>query len=204
MLCPLAYTAAARPIESCGEITLKDLPMSKINGSERYDGVARSLHWLTVVLLVTQFAIAWSMPDIHRGTGPLGLIAWHLSVGITILAVVLIRAVWRLTHAEPPAPATLSVPMQAVSRITHISLYALLVALPLLGWANASARGWSVRLFGAIPLPALTPTGSPLGLSLGDVHQTVAIVLLAVVGLHILGALYHLLVVRDRTVQRMV
>lgn len=178
--------------------------MPNVPVSERYDGVARLLHWLTVALIVTQFAIAWTMPDIHRGTVPTGLIAWHLSVGVTILAVVLVRVVWRATHYEPPAPITLSPTMQAVSRVTHILLYAPLVALPLLGWANASARGWSVKLFGAFPLPPLTSTGSPLGRSLGDVHQTVAIVLLAVIGLHVLGALYHLLIVRDRTVHRMI
>lgn len=82
--------------------------MPNVPGSERYDGVARLLHWLTVALIVTQFAIAWTMPDIHRGTVPTGLIAWHLSVGVTILAVVLVRVVWRATHYEPSAPITLS------------------------------------------------------------------------------------------------
>lgn len=84
-----------------------------------------------------------------------------------------------------------------------MTLYGLLVALPLLGWANASARGWSVRLFGVLPLPALAAKGSALGHSLGDVHQTVAWVLLAIIGLHVLGALYHLIIVRDHTVARM-
>lgn len=169
----------------------------------RYDPVARLLHWLTVLLIAAQFAVAWTMPDVHHGTRPTGLIAWHLSIGITIVAVILIRAGWRLTHREPLAPASLSPVLQLVSRLTHGTLYALLVALPLLGWANASARGWSVKLFGVLPLPALSLTGSPQGMALGDVHQTVALVLLGVIGLHVLGALYHLLIIRDRTVQRM-
>ena len=178
--------------------------MSEDFRPERYDGVARFLHWLTVLLLVTQFAIAWTMPEIGRGTRPIGLIAWHLSVGTAILAVILIRAMWRLTHREPPAPTTLSPTLQFISRATHVALYALLLALPLLGWANASARGWEVELFGLIKLPAMVSLGSPVGRALGDVHQTVALVLLAVVALHVLGALYHSLVVKDRTMQRMV
>jgi cytochrome b561 len=183
--------------------TKKDFSMRDEAGVERYDGVARFLHWLTVVLIIAQFAVAWTMPDIHRGTPPLGLIAWHLSIGTTILAVVLVRAGWRLTHPAPLAPSTLSPLLQNVSRVTHVTLYGLLVALPLLGWANASARGWSVRLFGVLPLPALAAKGSALGHSLGDVHQTVAWVLLAIIGLHVLGALYHLIIVRDHTVARM-
>ena len=177
--------------------------MQDAGDNGRYDGVARSLHWLTVVLVVVQFAIAWTMPDIHRGTAPVGLIAWHLSIGTAILAVMLFRAVWRLTHREPAPPSSLAPALQVISRVTHVALYGLLVALPLLGWANASARGWAVKLFGVIPLPPLAAKGSPVGQSLGDVHQTVAIVLLVVVGLHVLGALYHLIIVRDRTVQRM-
>ncbi|MBP2278333.1 cytochrome b [Sphingomonas sp. PL20] len=168
-----------------------------------YDGVAKLLHWTIVILVVAQFAIAWSMPDIHRGIEPVGLIAWHLSVGMAILAVMLVRAGWRLTHPAPTPPISLSSAMQAVSRATHSALYALLVALPLLGWANASARGWRVTLFGVIPLPPLSAAGSPLGMTLGDVHQTVAIVLLVAIGLHVLGAVYHLVIVKDRTVQRM-
>ncbi|WP_242184667.1 cytochrome b/b6 domain-containing protein [Sphingomonas sp. CARO-RG-8B-R24-01] len=165
--------------------------------------MARLLHWIVVMLLIVQFTIAWSMPDIHGGMRPVGLIGWHLSFGAAILAVMLLRLVWRLTHREPAAPDTLSVPLKRLSRGTHVLLYTLLLALPFLGWANASARGWPVRLFGAIPLPPLSTTGSRLGLWLGDVHGTVAIVLLAVIALHVAGAMYHLLIVRDRTVQRM-
>ena len=177
---------------------MRDLPHV-----ERYDIVARSFHWLTVLLIVIQFAVAWTMPDIHRGTLPTGLIAWHLSIGTAILAVVLARGAWRLTHREPPPPQSLPPLMQGVSRVTHVALYALLVALPLLGWANASARGWAVTLFGVVPLPPLFAKGSHVGMASGDIHQTVALVLLAVVGLHVLGALYHLVVARDGTVQRM-
>jgi len=78
-----------------------------------------------------------------------------------------------------------------------------LIVLPLLGWANASARGWAVKLFGIVPLPPLMPKGSALGHSLGDVHSTLATALLAIVALHLAGALYHAVVLKDRTLQRM-
>jgi cytochrome b561 len=178
--------------------------MAVLPDAERYDGLARTLHWLTVCLIVAQFGIAWTMPDIHRGTQPVGLIAWHLSLGIAILVVTLLRGGWRLAHGAPPPPATLAPALKAVSRVTHFALYALLLALPLLGWANASSRGWPVTLFWVVPLPPLAPKGSALGHSLGDIHQLAAWVLLGVIALHVLGALYHLFVVRDRTVARMV
>ena len=168
-----------------------------------YPAALRVLHWLVVGLVVTQFGIAWTMPDIHRGTPPLGLVGWHLSVGLVILALMLVRLAVRLTHGVPPAPEDLPTALRLLSRATHYLLYALLLVIPFLGWANASARGWAIKLFGAIPIPHLLPPGSSLGRSLGDVHATLATVLLAVIALHVCGALFHALILRDGTVRRM-
>jgi len=177
--------------------------MTVIDDRTDYTGIAKLLHWLILTLLVVQFAIAWTMPDIGRGSVPTGLIGWHLSVGVAILAVMIVRVAWRLTHPAPPAPADLPPVLATLSRVTHYLLYAVLIVLPMLGWANASARGWAVKLFGVIPLPALLAKGSALGHSLGDIHATLAIVLLAIVALHVAGALYHAVILKDRTVQRM-
>jgi cytochrome b561 len=168
-----------------------------------YNGVAKALHWLVLVLLVVQFAVAWTMPDITRDTKPIGLIAWHLSIGVFILLVMIIRLAWRMVSAVPPPPDDLPALLRVLSRATHGLLYALLIVLPVLGWINASSRGWAVQLFGIIPMPALVPSGSAWGLQMGDVHMAVALVLLGVAGLHILGALYHQFVLRDALLNRM-
>lgn len=177
--------------------------MDKVLRTQRYTTVARSLHWLIVGLIVVQFCVAWTMPDIEHGTQPVGLIVWHLSVGATILAVMLLRLFWRLTHAPPP-PADLPQSLQLVSRFTHYLLYILLIALPFGGWANASARGWPVKLFGVLPLPAIAPQGSAWGMAAGDIHMTAATGLLVVIALHIAGSIYHALFLKDDTVQRMI
>ena len=114
-----------------------------------------------------------------------------------------VRLAWRLTHPVPPVPADLSPALATLSRATHNLLYAVLIVLPLLGWANASSRGWAVKLFGVAPLPSLVAKGSLLGHSLGDVHATLATALLAIVALHVSGAFYHAVVLKDRTLQRM-
>jgi cytochrome b561 len=170
---------------------------------DSYDRVAKAFHWTIVALVITQFAIAWTMPDIFRGTKPIDLIAWHLSVGAAILFIALVRLAWRLTHPAPLPPSDLAPLLQTVSRTTHFLLYALLIVLPLMGWANASARGWSVRLFGAVPLPSLVAKDSPLGRQMGNIHGMTAIIFLVVIRLHVAGALYHAIILRDRTLQRM-
>lgn len=177
--------------------------MAKVQHSTRpaYDAVARTLHWLTVLLIAMQFVIGWTMPDIHKGTQPVGLIAWHLGVGSALIAVMVIRLVWRLTHW--PAPDELPPLLSVVSRITHFLLYAALVMVPLLGWINASSRGWTVRLLGLVPYPALSETGSSFGHEMGDVHGVLAWVLFALIALHVAAALFHRFVLKDHVLQRM-
>ncbi|NTX27447.1 cytochrome b [Burkholderia pyrrocinia] len=167
----------------------------------RYDAVARFLHWLIVALVVAQYAIGWTMPDVHRDTQPIGLIAAHLIVGTALLAAMAGRVLWRATH-RPPA-SDLSPAMRALSGVTHFALYALLIAVPLLGWINASSRAWAVTLVGVIPLPALSAAGSGFGHAMGDVHGILAWVLFAGICLHVAAALAHRFVLRDRIVQRM-
>lgn len=167
----------------------------------RYDGVARFLHWLIVALVVAQFILGWTMPDVHRDTKPVGLIAGHLLVGTSLLAAMVCRVLWRLTH-RPPA-IEIARPLRIVSALTQFGLYALLIVVPLLGWINASSRGWNVTLLRAISLPALAPQGSSLGHQMGDVHGVLAWVLFALICLHVAGALTHRFVFRDQVAQRM-
>jgi cytochrome b561 len=167
-----------------------------------YNNTAKALHWLIVVLLVAQFAVAWTMPDVHRDTKPIGLIAWHLSIGALILLLMAVRLGWRAVSVVPPAPADLPLLLRLLSRVTHCLLYAILIVLPVLGWINANARGWTVWFLGVIPLPALVSAGSSWGGEMGDVHMIVAWVLLGVAGLHVLGALYHQFVLRDGLLSR--
>nr|WP_175799988.1 cytochrome b/b6 domain-containing protein [Burkholderia anthina] len=167
----------------------------------RYDAVARLLHWLIVTLIVAQFAIGWTMPDVHRDTQPVGLIAAHLIVGAALLAAMAARVLWRATHRPPPDD--LSPVMRTLSGATHVALYVLLVAVPLLGWINASSRAWSVTLLGIVPLPALSAAGSGFGHAMGDVHGILAWVLFGGICLHVAAALTHRFVLRDGVMQRM-
>jgi cytochrome b561 len=175
----------------------------KSTADPRYDGVAKLLHWLIVVLITAQFLLGWLMPGVHKGTQPVGLISWHLSVGTAIVFVMVVRLLWRLTHPAPPPPATLPGWMQSASSLTHGLLYLVLLVLPLLGWVSASQRGWPVKLFGAIDLPPLSATGSKFGHQVGDLHSPTAWVLLALIGLHVAAAMFHHFVLRDNLLQRM-
>jgi cytochrome b561 len=175
--------------------------VEKVGGS--YSGAAKGLHWLIVALLVGQFIFAWTMPHIGRDTPVTTLISLHFTFGIIILAVVVVRLAVRAMHGEP-VPEDGLPPWQVQSaRVMHWLLYLLLFAIPILGWLNASWRGMPIVMFG-LELPTLLAKRAPGWGWTGDVHIFIANwVLLVLVGLHVLAALYHYFIRRDRVLQRM-
>ncbi len=167
-----------------------------------YNPVARLLHWGLFLLIAAEFAVAWLMPDIHRDTRPEGLVALHIGLGTLILSLMVLRLVWRVVGGAAPVPAGHGW-QRSAARGVHDLLYLGFLVLPLLGWANASARGWTVHWAGLATLPALAAQGAAWAREAGDVHQVVAYGLLGLIGLHILAALQHQILLRDGLLHRM-
>jgi len=177
--------------------------MTNTQTAAGYTGTAKLLHWLILTLLVVQFVLAWTMPHMRRDTQPDTLINLHFSFGVLVLAVAVVRLAWRAMHGEP-APEDGLPPWQLQSaRAVHWLLYGLLFVLPILGWINASWRGFPLIMFG-VELPALVAKRAAGWGWTGDVHSLLAnYLLLVLVGLHVAAALYHYFIRRDRVLQRM-
>lgn len=174
------------------------------NQTERtYGWVAITLHWLVFALVAAQMLIGWFMPDIRRNTPQVGLVDWHLSVGAALMLLVIIRLVWRVMRPTP-LTTTLAGWERVTAKLTHELMYLLLLVIPVLGWAAAGFFGFKITLFGFIPLPAIADNTMQWAHEAGDVHAVLTYVLLALVGLHVLGALWHYFVRRDLILQRMI
>lgn len=173
------------------------------SGPRSYDGVYKTLHWAVVALVAIQYFTKLMPPNPSAGLSQHALNAWHLSVGPTILLLMLLRFGWRLTHRPPPPPADLAPALRVLSRATHWAFYALLIAVPVLGWISASGFGARPWLLGLVPLPPLAAQSKSLGEFVGGVHGVLAFVLLGVIALHVGGALHHALLRRDGVLQRM-
>lgn len=179
------------------------VPSDAANLERPYDGVARAFHWVVVLLVAAQFTTKLILPFVLPKSAEDGINAWHLSIGSTILLVMVLRLLWRLTHRPPPPPTDLPPALQFVSRANHWLFYILLIALPLGGWISANAFGATVYLAGLVPLPALVAQNKEFAEQVGDLHGAGALLLLALIALHICGALYHAYVKRDGVARRM-
>ncbi len=168
----------------------------------QYGTTAKVFHWLIVALLVVQYLIGWLMPDIHRGMTPGVPMTLHISFGILILILIVLRFAWRLSH--PVAPESSLPPWQRLSsEAVHWLLYLLVLATTLTGWLFASFRGWSVSFFYLFPLPMLASDNAAAGRAIDGWHQAAEWTLLVLVGLHVLAALVHKFIYRDRVMERM-
>jgi cytochrome b561 len=168
----------------------------------QYGTTAKVFHWLIVALLLVQYLIGWLMPDIHKGMQPGAAMTFHVSVGLLILTLIVLRFAWRLTH--PVAPESSLAPWQRLSSgAVHWLLYALVLATTFTGWLFASYRGWSMSFFYLAPMPMLASENAAAGKAIDGFHQAMEWTLLALVAIHVVAALAHLFIYRDRIMQRM-
>jgi cytochrome b561 len=171
--------------------------------SERYSPVAIALHWLIAAAVIVQFTWGWWMQTIAKQpVGPrVDAFNLHKSIGLTILAFMCIRILWRWRHTPPPLP-----PMpdwQArLARATHIVLYAALFVMPLAGYLGSVFSGYPVKYFG-VTLPGWGSMDASSKDLMSAVHYVTSWILFGAVALHVVGALKHWLVDRDALVARM-
>lgn len=167
-----------------------------------YGTPAKIFHWSIVALLAMQYLIGWLMPDVRRGMTPGAAMTFHISIGIGILALTVLRLGWRLSH--PIAPESSLPPWQRFSsEAVHWLLYALVLASTISGWLFASFRGWPVSFFYLVPLPMLGSNNAAAGKAIEGLHQAMELALLITIGLHVAAALAHVFIYRDRVMQRM-
>lgn len=173
------------------------------NTAERFGLVAKTLHWLTLALLIAAFTLAVSMVDMPFSPRKLEFYSWHKWVGVTIFLVVLLRLGWRVANPVPRQPSGMPRWQQRLAGLSHAALYAILIVMPVSGWIMSSALNLPVVYLGLVHIPSPFGVDRALGEAMKVVHLSLAVALLVLVTIHALAALYHHLVLRDDVLRRM-
>jgi cytochrome b561 len=167
----------------------------------RYPMRTRILHWLTAILIFSTLLIGFTMVN------SIGSYAWlvgvHMTLGVVILAIVVVRAVNRFTHRVPKLPATVGRVERLLVIGSELALYGLMLAQPVIGWAMVSASGRPVVVFGSLRLPRIAPFDDGLYFVLRQAHSVLAYSLVVVIAAHVSAVLLHTLTLRDRMLSRM-
>lgn len=166
--------------------------------------VTRALHWIMAAGILSTFALGAYVARMEVGLSNLWLFGLHKTLGISLLVLATIRLLW---HGVRPPPGPLPGPPEwqmTLARLTHRALYLLMFAVPLSGWAYASATGLDVLIFNRFILPPIAPVSETWEARLLLVHKTLTWSLIAIVALHVAGALKRGLIARDGTIARMI
>jgi cytochrome b561 len=167
----------------------------------RYSGAAIALHWILAILITLTTAIGWRMMWIEHEPGSEQWFDLHKSIGLVIAALVAMRLLWRLTHRPEPRPTGAAWEAKLAS-VTHALLYVLIVALPITGYLGASYSKAGVQWFG-IATPRWVAPDHDTSELFFTIHGVLLWTLVALVVLHVAGALKHLLIDKDGTFRRM-
>jgi cytochrome b561 len=190
----------------------------------RYTKTAVILHWLIAIAIFSMFALGWFMEGLPKEGAKqmaydvfnFGIYTWqladaatprtfyfnlHKSIGVTILGLIIIRVLWRVTHRPPALLSSYKVWERKLATGVHHLLYLLMIALPVSGVIMATYSKYGIKWFGYPLIKGLDNNAARE--SFKEIHEFIGIVILVILILHIAGALKHHFVDKDDTLKRM-
>nr|WP_284691746.1 cytochrome b [Pinirhizobacter soli] len=168
----------------------------------RWGTGARFFHWLMALAILGNGIFGLWMTSLAPSLAKINIFALHKSIGLTVLALFLLRLAWRMGDRRPPdepAPAW----QRLAAHVTHGLLYVLIVAIPVSGWVFNSAHGYPLQWFKLFNLPPLVAKDDQLMHVAVLVHEYLFYALLLVLVAHVGAALWHHFILRDNVLRRM-
>jgi cytochrome b561 len=176
----------------------------RVTSLTRYTSVAQLLHWLTALLMFAVIPVGWHMMMLARGNPQREV--WytvHKSIGLTILALAILRLGWRWCYPPPALPGTMASVERFAATLSHWLLYAVLIFMPASGYLFSAAGNHPIVWFGLITVPVIVPQNPALA-SLGQaLHLAGQWATYGLIILHVLGTTWHIVVRRDGILERM-
>jgi len=182
--------------------------MTMKNTENSYGKVSKILHWGMFLLIAGMLGVGLYMADLPKETPEelrykIDLIQMHKAMGIIILFLIVLRFIWRVKNPVPKMPEGTGFGEKLMAHGGHLLLYAMVFILPLTGWMMSSAGGHKVSIFGLFTMPSLMEKNKSMSGLYHELHEVLAMGLIALIILHVIFALYHHMVKKDDILTRM-
>jgi len=174
-----------------------------MHDSGSYNAIAKWLHWLVAVLVIGLIIIGLLLDSFPEGAAQNTAYDLHKSFGFVLLVLMVLRIANRVIAGAPPPAPGLERWHIAASHAVHYTLYALLIAQPIVGWLGNSAFGAPINLFWIAQLPPIIAKDEALADRLFGLHEVLGYAIAALAAVHVAAALYHYLIRKDGVLQRM-
>lgn len=173
------------------------------NTHHTYGSVSKFLHWTISILIIGMLALGFIMINIKEDNSRYQLYDIHKSIGITILALMIVRLIWAICNLKPDLPKDIHFLIRAAAHAAHYVLYLLAFAVPMSGFVMSCAAGHPPKYFGLFEIKPPIAVDKVFAKFMGNMHLFLAWTILILVVLHFLGALWHHFIHKDDVLRRM-
>ena len=174
------------------------------NTLEHYGVVTKLLHWSIALLIIAMTALGIYMVELTYYDRYYNLsLETHKALGILVLELAILKLLWVCFETSPGAAAGMKMWEKAAAKAMHVTLYTMMVLIPISGYAISTSDGKTVSFFGWYEVPAWLPPIDNLNQIASSIHYWLAYITIGLVGGHIAAALKHQLVDKDGTLRRM-
>ena len=180
--------------------TAQEAPAGSV---QRYSGIQIALHWIIALLIIGMIPVGKVMTELDPSNLTNLLYELHKSFGLIIFGLAVIRIGARFALGAPALEPNMPRWQVMAARVSHAALYALIILVPLTGWAATSACCAPVNLFWTIPLTLPIGGGFDTAGPIFQLHNIFTMTLIALVLIHALAALYHHYSMKDDTLRKM-
>ena len=178
--------------------------MARKGSGLHYDATLRTLHWTIAAIIFAAIGLGVAAALLPRGASPrVELLTIHKSLGMTALALVVVRAAWRIGAGAPDYSAAIDAATRAAAHALHVALYALMIAMPVSGYLYSVAGGHDAPWFGLFAFPAAVGRNEALSRAAESAHLWLAWTIGAALALHLAATAWHAWIKRDDVLARM-
>ncbi len=178
--------------------------MALKNTEETYGQMSKSLHWIVMVLVLVLLLVGSLMGDIPFKPVKHLVYTLHKLTGLTVMFLMIFFVIWSAFNPKPSYPEKMKAWELWLAKTVRISLYVVIIAMPLVGWFFSTAAGYPPSLFGVAAFPApFVPVSKSLAGIGHELHEIIAWIIVCLTVVHAAGAFTHRVIYRDNVLQRM-